>query len=226
VRYASTGALEERNTHPFEMKGWLFAHNGVIGDLPALERRLGDARALVHGDTDSERFFALITREIAAAHGDVGAGIARAVRWVADELPVYALNFVLTTADGLWALRYPATHGLHLLERPAGGSGGGRHLEHASAAGAIRVRAPTLAAHPAVVVASERMDEEPAWRTLQPGELVHVGPDLRVRSEVVRDRPPRRLLTLRDLDPRAAASQAAGPAATTPPPDPRARAGA
>jgi predicted glutamine amidotransferase len=226
VRYASTGALETRNTHPFEQAGRLFAHNGVIGDLPALERRLGDARALVHGDTDSERFFALITRESAAAGGDVGAGIARAVRWVAAELPVFALNLVLTTPHDLWALRYPDTHELHVLERPAGGPGGGRHLEHASAAGAIRVRSGELAAHPAVVVASERMDEDPAWRALRPGELLHVGSDLRVRSQEVLAGAPRHLLTLQDLDPRAAASQAPAAGGPIPPPGPRAGGGA
>ena len=62
--------------HPFEQHGRLFAHNGVIGDLGALEAELGDAMALVAGETDSERFFALITREIDRAGGDVGAGIA------------------------------------------------------------------------------------------------------------------------------------------------------
>ena len=34
IRFASTGALELRNTHPFEEDGRLFAHNGVIEDLP------------------------------------------------------------------------------------------------------------------------------------------------------------------------------------------------
>src|SRR5262249_41755495 len=41
VRFASTGALELRNTHPFEQHGRLFAHNGVVQDLPTLERRIG-----------------------------------------------------------------------------------------------------------------------------------------------------------------------------------------
>ncbi len=63
IRFASTGALDLRNTHPFEQDGRLFAHNGVIEDLPALEAHLGDDRRLVKGDTDSERFFALITRD-------------------------------------------------------------------------------------------------------------------------------------------------------------------
>lgn len=60
-------ALE--NTHPFEQQGRLLAHNGVIGDLDRLDRVLGEHRALVHGDTDSERFFALVTTHRAARGG-------------------------------------------------------------------------------------------------------------------------------------------------------------
>ena len=119
VRYASTGGLDERNTHPFEQDGRLFAHNGVIEGLDRLDERLGDARELVQGDTDSERFFALITKETRAAGGDVGAGIAAAARWVAAELPLFAINFVLIAAGELWALRYPDTHDLFLLQRDA-----------------------------------------------------------------------------------------------------------
>jgi predicted glutamine amidotransferase len=207
IRFASTGGLESRNTHPFEQAGRLFAHNGVIGGLDRLDRHLGEQRSLVQGDTDSERFFALITKEAQAADGDVTAGIARAAAWIAAELPVYALNIVLVTADQLWALRYPDTHELFVLERPAGGRGGSRQLDHASAAGSIRVRSGDMAAMPAVVVASERMDEDPGWRAIPPGHLLHVGPDLRVRSTAVLDAPPRHRLTLSDLDPRAAASQ-------------------
>src|SRR5579872_466659 len=53
VRYASNGPAALENTHPFEQEGRLLAHNGVVGDLPKLERELGEARSLVHGDTDS-----------------------------------------------------------------------------------------------------------------------------------------------------------------------------
>jgi glutamine amidotransferase len=210
IRFASTGGLETRNTHPFEQAGRLFAHNGVIGGLADLDRRLGDHRSLVGGDTDSERFFALITKEAEAAGGDVTAGIARAATWISETLPVYALNLVLVTADQLWALRYPDTHGLFVLERPRGGRGGSRPLDHASAAGSIRVRSGDMAAQPAVVVASERMDEDPGWRAIPSGHLIHVGADLRVRSTAVLGDPPRHRLTLADLDPRAAASQGAG----------------
>jgi predicted glutamine amidotransferase len=162
---------------------------------------------LVSGDTDSERLFALITR-FAERDGDVGAAITRAMRWVAEHLPVYAVNLVLTTATDLWALRYPDTHPLYVLRRASGGPHGNRHLEHASAPGTLRVRSGDLATAPAVVVASERMDEDPGWRLLDPGELLHVPPDLRVESRIALDRPPAYVLTLADLDRQAAASQA------------------
>jgi predicted glutamine amidotransferase len=213
VRFASTGALELRNTHPFTQAGRVFAHNGVIGGLEELERELGDDRRLVEGDTDSERFFALVTRRIAEHGGDVGRGLAAAAGWVAERLPLYALNVILTTPDELWALRYPDTHELWLLDRAAGGPHGGRHLEMTSASGRVHVRAHDLAAAPAVVLASERMDENPAWRLLEPGELVHVDAGRRVRSRIALDRAPAHLLTLAELDPRAAASQHPDPPA-------------
>lgn len=206
IRYASTGKIAARNTHPFEQAGRLFAHNGVIGDLPALERELGSAIGMVGGETDSERYFALITRE-AARTGDVGGAIVSAARWIAEHLPVFALNCVLTTDSELWALRYPDVHELHLLERPAGGSSGARHMDHASARGSVRVRSGDLARRAAVIIASEAMDENPGWRALQSGELVHVGPDLEVTVTRVIDRPPAHQLTLAELEPKAAASQ-------------------
>jgi glutamine amidotransferase len=209
VRYASTGSLAPRNTHPFEQRGRLFAHNGVIGDLGRLEQELGDAISLVGGETDSERFFALITRELERS-GDTAGAIERAAGWVAANLPVLSLNFVLATPTDLWALRYPDTHELWVLQRAAGGPGGDRHLEHASARGSIRVRSGALAQRPAVVVATERMDEDAGWRPLDGGELLHVDGDLRVTSRRAVPDPPAHLLTLADLDERARASQLPG----------------
>lgn len=46
IRYASTGGLAPRNTHPFEQNGRLFAHNGVLGDLDRLDAELGPYRDL------------------------------------------------------------------------------------------------------------------------------------------------------------------------------------
>ena len=208
VRFASRGKLRLENTHPFEQRGRLLAHNGDIEGLDRLDEQLGDYRELVKGETDSERFFALVTKEIDGHGGDVGKGLTAAARWVAAELPVFALNVVLAAEGGMWALRYPDTHDLFMLERAAGGPSGDRHLDHASRAGRIRVRSGDLSTTPAVVFATERMDEDAGWRNLAPGELVHVDAQLRVRSSIAVPDPPAHRLTLADLDPRAAASQA------------------
>ncbi len=206
VRFASTGSLERRNTHPFEQHGRLFAHNGVLGELPALERKLGEARRLVHGETDSERLFALITSEADARGGDIGAAISAAGSWVAANLPLYAINLVLSTASDVWALRYPDTHELYVLERPPG-----RALEHRSSLG-TRVSSEQAAGRAVVVVASERLDEDPGWRLLEPGELVHVDERLKVSARVILPDAPAHPLTLADLDERARSSQRPGTA--------------
>lgn len=207
IRFASTGALTLKNTHPFEQDGRLLAHNGVIGDLHSLDAHLGAALELVGGETDSERLFALITREIAAREGDVEAGIAAACEWVAENLPLLAINFVLADAAGLWALRYPDTHELYLLER-----GPGARLEHSSSLGA-RIVSEHGAVRPLVVIASERLDADPGWRLMRSGELVHVPASLELSSRMLLNDPPAHPLTLADLGERARASQATTPAA-------------
>jgi glutamine amidotransferase len=182
VRLASAGGVSYANTHPFELDGRLFAHNGGVGDLGLLDDHLGDDLACVGGDTDSERILALLSREIARG-GDVVEATRTTVDWLAEHLPVHALNFVLTTSDGLWALRYPDTHELHWLRCEAGES------SHESALG-TRVRSEDAPAR--VIVASERLDDDPGWTAIGPGELLHVDRDLTVTRHVVRDAPPRR----------------------------------
>jgi predicted glutamine amidotransferase len=188
VRHASTGGLTEKNTHPFAMDGRIMAHNGAIGDLPALEAALGDGLGRVHGDTDSERMFALITAHIDRAGGDVAAGIVSEAAWIAVNLPVYALNLILITAEELWALRYPETHRLYVLEREPGGVHGARPLRGSSST--MRVHSDHLARHRSVVVASEPLDEHPDWRLLEAGELLHVAGDLAVTSRIALAQPP------------------------------------
>jgi predicted glutamine amidotransferase len=189
VRWASTGGQTVQNTHPFTMHGRIMAHNGGFGELSRLEKQLGSYASLVLGDTDSERYFALITQQTDAHGGDVGAGITAAASWIAMHLPVSSLNTVVTAPGELWALRYPAAHALHILERPAGPE---LHVRSATSS----MHAPALKDTPSVVVASEELDGESGWRMLTPGELVHVGPDLSVRSEVVLTQPPARPVPL------------------------------
>ena len=195
VRYATAGARTLANTHPFTMDGRIMAHNGGFGELGTLEGQLGRYRDLVQGDTDSERYFALMPQQIDAHDGDVAAGITAAARWIAARLPVSSLNTIVATAGELWALRYPGQHALHIIERPAGASSRAEAGLHARST-TSSVHAPGLHVLPSVLVASEELDGEDGWRMLASGELVHVRPDLTVESAMVLPEPPARLVPL------------------------------
>lgn len=204
VRYASTGAHTTVNTHPFEQDGRLFAHNGVVHDLKALDAQLvlRGGSGLVRGQTDSERIFALITAETRHAQGDVATGIARAVSWIAANLPVYSMNFVLVSPTDLWALRFPDTHELHLLEHPVG-----RRISPLVKSDRIRAHVPHLPDGRVTIIATEVMNDDPGWRLLMPGELLHVDRSLAVSSSFPLPNPPARQLGLDDLNSTALASQ-------------------
>lgn len=215
IRHATVAEPSLENTHPFEQHGRLLAHNGIVGDIPELRRRLGPHLELVHGETDSEHYFALVTKRIEEHDGDVGAGITAAAREIAAELSLYSLNMVLTTPTELWALRYPETNELWILERSIGGLASGDGFDERSESGTIRVQAGELSFLPATVIASERMNANLAWRLLESGELVHVDPELRVTSTIAVPDPPAHMIELSKLSTREAIAQGEEPAVET-----------
>jgi glutamine amidotransferase len=155
------------------------------------------------GQTDSERVFALITASIRARGGDVTAGLVDAMRWLADNVPIYAVNVLLSTATDLWALRYPEPNELYVLDRREAPSDHRFHLR----TNRIRADSDHLRSRPSVVFASERMDDDPRWRLLEPGELVRVDSGLQINSDVVLPDPPRHQLGPADLNATAQAAQ-------------------
>src|ERR1039457_1036884 len=177
VRLATAGGRTAANTHPFAMHGRIMAHNGGFGDIGRLDEQLGSYRELVLGDTDSERYFALITQQIDARGGDVAAGMTAAARRIGSPPPVSSLNAIVAAPGELWALRFP---GLHVRSSTSS------------------VHAPALQEFPTVVVVSEELDGEQGWRMLAEGELIHVRPDLTVSAAVVIPDPPAHLVPLGD----------------------------
>jgi len=201
VRWATAGGRTAENTHPFTMQGRIMAHNGGFGEIARLDEQLGPYGRLVLGDTDSERYFALMTQQMDSHDGDVGAGIAAAARWIGANLPVSSLNTIVATPGELWALRYPDLDALHIIERPAGASapGGGAAAVPGTGSAGLHVHSATSSVHASalqstasVVVASEPLDGESGWRMLASGELVHILPDLKVESATVISAPPAR----------------------------------
>jgi glutamine amidotransferase len=208
IRYASTGAVNVHNCHPFDMYDRLFAHNGVVKGLDVLETWLTDVdKVLVKGETDSELVFAYITAEI-RRHGDTTTGLIEAVRRIGAELPLYSLNILLAEAHRIWALRYPESNELWALQPKGHGIcekvGQTRHLMSPHEPGSVDL---TALGHtvPAYVIASEPMDDDPGWRLLEPGELLIID-GLKEESRFPFD-PPRFQLTQKDLSAEEVASQ-------------------
>ena len=143
--------------------------------------------------------FALITGSIRARGGDQTAGLIDAVRWLAANAPIYALNVLLCTATDMWALRYPDTHELYLLDRRHERERAAPPPEFDLRTHRIRAQSEHLCARSSVVFASEPMDDDPRWRLLQPGELVHVNAGLHIDRSVVLPDPPTHLLRRDDL---------------------------
>jgi glutamine amidotransferase len=54
------------------------------------------------------------------------------------------------------------------------------------------------------------MDRDPGWRTLESGELLHVGAELEISSAIALPDPPAHRLELRDLSELGHASQSPG----------------
>ena len=204
VRYATTGSHDVVNTHPFLQDGRIFAHNGVVEGLDVLDERLREVGTadLVLGQTDSERVFALITAGIRARAGDVRAGLVDAMGWLADNVPIYAVNVLLSTATDVWALRYPESNELYVSDR--------RDIpkDHRFQLRTNRIRADSehLRSRPSVVFATEPMDDAARWQLIDPGELVHVDAGLQISRDLVLPDPPRHQLHDKDLSPAAHAS--------------------
>jgi glutamine amidotransferase len=214
VRYATTGALDVRNTHPFLQDGRIFAHNGVLEGLAVIDERLREVGTddLVLGQTDSERVFALVTGSIRAADGDVSAGVVDAMEWLAEKVPIYAVNVLLSTATDMWALRYPETHELYLLDRrDLELEAPGPDPEFDLRTKRIRAQSENLCTRPSVVLATEPMDDDPRWCLLAPGELVHVDAELQINRSLVLPEPPLHLLRRADLSTSVQAAQHALP---------------
>ncbi|HJB10836.1 MAG TPA: class II glutamine amidotransferase [Candidatus Brachybacterium merdavium] len=207
VRLSSGTEHCEENTHPFLQDGILSAHNGVLMVTEEMRQRVRelDAGHHVHGTTDSEWLAALVTGEVAAHGGNLRAGVVSALSWTIAHVPVYSVNLLVMTDTELIAVRLPATNELWVLERAATAEAPREPLEQSS--DSLRARSEGLRDTRSVVVASEPMDDDPAWRLMDSGELIHLGADGTLRSEHPFG-PLAHALSLEELGLSAAASQA------------------
>ena len=120
VRYASVGELTLGEHAPVRARRPdLRPQRDRRRPRPRRGRARRPARASCSARPTPSACFALITRHIRDHDGDVRAGIISATRWLAEHVELYSLNFVMATADELWALRYPEGNELWVLAPPA-----------------------------------------------------------------------------------------------------------
>jgi gamma-glutamyl hercynylcysteine S-oxide hydrolase len=166
VRSATPGLpVEESGTPPFTSGSFMFAHNGAIEDfrrtaMRPLRDSLSDkSYADLLGTTDSETIFAGLLDRLRENPRDLAEAVAESVRHVSGvcgELGVRALlNLAATDGDAMAFARYSTegpSNSLYFVE-------GGKAFPGA------------------VVVASERLDEDPRWREVPDRHLLTVEED-------------------------------------------------
>jgi len=174
LRLASVGSVTERNAHPFTYGAWTFAHNGTLLDFDdhrkAIEERISPRfRALLKGDTDSERcFYLFLSRltDLGAIHGHPGAAkVAKALALVTGELAQLthragaekpsSMNFLATNGDVMVATRTRKS----LFYSAAGAPTPGQKVD-------------------ALVIASEALSKDGPWHEIPESTAVGVEGDL------------------------------------------------
>ena len=106
LRHASPGlTVKLANTHPFVVNGMGFAHNGYIPDSDCLLKLLPDReRDRLQGETDSERYFAVLRKHTVVNLRN--SGIQTSIAEVAETTNPISLNALLLTADSLFAVAW------------------------------------------------------------------------------------------------------------------------
>ena len=172
VRSATPGLpAEESGVPPFASGPYLFAHNGAIKGFrrtamrPLRDTLSDESYAGLLGITDSETIFALLLDRLRADGAETGDAVALSeavaatlgkVSATCEDLGIGAtLNIGVTDGEVMVFSRY-STRGpgnsLYILEDGA--------------------------SHPgAVVVASERLDDDPAWRPVSDRHLLTASPE-------------------------------------------------
>ena len=164
LRKASAGmAVTPANTHPFTGDGVALAHNGFFTPRAAVDALLPDGGAGCAGDTDSERYFALVRDRLARDPGRLPPHLALrdAGVTISAVAQVESLNALLLTPDALYAYARYEPQVVAARGGDAHSYGMAYRLDH-TRDGAWRL-----------VVASNGWEQpSPAWRPLPNGSVL------------------------------------------------------
>lgn len=178
-------SVSESNCHPFVHGPYAFMHNGDLAGFARYRRALlaqlsDQAFDAIRGGTDSEHLFAMLVDEL-ARHASLpplerlARSLERAVQGALSLAALHApdeastLNLALSDGRAAVALRFTtdrsyAGESLHLH----------RGRRYVCEDGMCRMLAPEDGAAGAVIVASERLSDDPGWEMVPRDHMVLV----------------------------------------------------
>jgi len=175
IRQKTIGDTSLVNTHPFQRAGWVFAHNGTIKDVAWLRAGVSPERlAEIEGETDSELLFSWVLTRLdeagvtaAKVSPRTDRALAAAARTAREHPGIGAFNFLLSDGATTYAHRFGRS--MFLLEKSPGDAVVARRE---SSDGTV-VETPWSAGRAAILIASERINDEP-WQEVEDSALLCV----------------------------------------------------
>lgn len=184
IRRITVGRMVVENTHPFQHRGWVLAHNGTVRRSKHIPI---SAKFHPKGDTDSERILCALLSRIHQLHGSVEkvnpATVRKALKTVIDSCvnldPICKVNLLFSDGRTLYAFRHG--HPLYWLFR---GPRASREVHSRT----LRMQEAKISKdEKAVVVATEKLTRE-AWQEVPPDALFCVEPSKLLAEETIRRR--------------------------------------
>lgn len=176
-----TGAPPSKiNSHPFQYKNWLFAHNGCVDRGYLLSLLRDEYKKKLKGRTDSEVYFYFILQCIDESK-DVIEGIKKSIDKIKTS-SYSGLNFLLSNGKCLYCLRYSSYlrdyYSLWLLKREPSELG---PLEFESQETKALLHSKSLKGERAILVCSEPLTKE-KWTKINFGNILIIEPDLNTKE--------------------------------------------
>lgn len=184
IRKASSGDPKLENTHPFEMQGWVFAHNGTISEKDKLFDMVSqDIRPAIKGDTDSERYFAVLLSALNKAGLKPGAVAEKVAKVIEATLLSQiskckgsGLNFLLSDGLNMYAFR----KGRPLFRLTRDGAVNLHTLQSEDVR--VLLGEKSKIGEKAVLIASEKLTQGEDWTEIPESSLVWISSEPVIHS--------------------------------------------
>jgi predicted glutamine amidotransferase len=179
LRFATTGEKKKYNTHPFNYKNFIFAHNGMIDGEKVISHLNKDFKNNLKGETDSEVYFMLIM-QFFEENEDIIDAIRNAVN-VIKGYEYTGLNFLLSDGNNLYAFRDAKIrqdyYSLYYLKRTPSEN---KLFEYLSKETLQMLQSKALLNEMAVLCSSEKLTKGENWNLINIGNLVVIDSNLNI----------------------------------------------